>query len=79
MHCIMYCSNGVSVLHCAVANEHTEIVGYLLKAGSNINVQGSQTHRTPLFLAVDVGNKIMVDLLLKYGANANKIDDFGEI
>ena len=72
-------SNGVSILHCAVANGHLDIVKRLLAAKADVNVTGSITHRTPLFLALDTENEEMVDILIQNGAKVNIQDDFGKL
>lgn len=72
------CSNGVSVLHCAVGNGHQAVVECLLEAHAKVNLQGSTTNRTPLFLAVDISSKNILKTLLKHRAKTNVTDSFGE-
>ena len=70
-------SNGVSVLHCAVANGHEAIVQLLLQARANVNPRGTVTSRTPLFLACESGQMGLVRLLVRNGAKVNIKDDYG--
>ena len=76
--CLWLCSNGISVLHCAVGNSHHDIVEMLLRAKARINVRGIKSGRTPLFVAAEVGDMQMLDMLIKAGARVNIRNDYGQ-
>ncbi|KAK2161285.1 hypothetical protein LSH36_119g07020 [Paralvinella palmiformis] len=69
--------NGISVLHCAVGNNHREIVEMLLKARARINVCGVKSGRTPLFVAAEVGDLQILNMLISAGARVNIPNDYG--
>lgn len=71
-------SNGVSVLHCAVANGHESVVRCLLEAKTRVNPKGTNTGRTPLFLACDIQRVDLVKLLVAHKARVNIRDDYGQ-
>ena len=57
-------------MHTAVENHRTDAVRYLLSLGAEINAENAQG-KTPLHIAVSVGNlRSTKDLLLR-GANRN--------
>lgn len=59
-------------LHLAIKNKNIEIVKFLLEAKVNPNKQNDKGE-TPLLLTVKQNNLAMTDLLLKYGADVNKV------
>lgn len=54
--------------------EHLEVVKTLLDAGANVNDQSEYSNRTPLMQAVLYGHPKIVEMLLKAGANPDRID-----
>ena len=70
-------SKGISVLHCAIANGHYDVVQALLAAHANLNHMGKSNKKTALFLASELGDLDMVKLLLKHGAKVNIQDHYG--
>ena len=70
--------HGVSVLHCAVANNHEDVVKALLEGRARGHQFGLRTHRSPIFLAVGLENATMTRMLLQHGARINHRDGFGE-
>ena len=66
------------MLHCAVGNNHREIVEMLLKARARINVCGVKSGRTPLFVAAEVGDLQILNMLISAGARVNIPNDYGQ-
>ena len=58
-------------------NVNSQIIEELLKAGADVNV-GGQEGQTPLVAAVRANNERLVDLLLKYHADANITFAYGK-
>ena len=56
-----------TALHAACLNNHPKIVGVLLKARADVNIQSSFTRCTPLHYACGLGHLECVELLLKTG------------
>lgn len=55
--------------------EHVELASLLARHGScDVNVQESQTGRTPLHWAVELGNGDLVRMLIQRGADLNVAD-----
>lgn len=63
-------SEGESALHLAIRKGKTNLVRMILKAGADINLQGSNEN-TPLHMAVEQGDLEIVNLLLDFRANPN--------
>ncbi|PAA85877.1 hypothetical protein BOX15_Mlig021025g1, partial [Macrostomum lignano] len=72
--------NGVPVLTVAVRNLHIEAVRELLEQGADANIQGKEKGNTPLHEAILKGydGQEIVDLLLRKGADINKLNENGE-
>jgi ankyrin repeat protein len=66
-------------MHCAVANGFENVVELLLSKGANLNAKGSNTGRTPLFLALDIQRPDIARLLVQNGAKLNITDHYGKI
>jgi ankyrin repeat protein len=66
----------MSDLHFAIMNNDIKSVRRQISDGANINVQ-SQFGYTPLMHAVDVGNKIILKMLLAAKADMNLVDESG--
>eukprot|EP01084_Bolivina_argentea_P111026 198199_1 len=62
--------NGDSALHVAVSNNKARLVFFLLTQGASSNEQSPNTLDAPLHLAVRARNYKIIDLLLKWGADA---------
>ncbi len=70
-------SDGFTVLHLAVANNHKNIVELLVAKGADINAKDDDGF-TPLHWTAIKGHKDIVELLIDNGANVNpKGDEFG--
>ncbi|KAJ5804844.1 hypothetical protein N7474_010731 [Penicillium riverlandense] len=77
---------GCTALYQAVEYGHQDIAELLLYHGADVDMTGLDTEETrsfrvsPLHAAADVGNKNMsfFDLLFKYGADPNPVDDEGK-
>jgi ankyrin repeat protein len=72
--------NGRTILHYACGLEYVNVINFLLEkydSVTDINVLDVNT-RTPLFYAVEVGNKDIVEALLKKGASVHTKDARGE-
>ena len=76
---MFFCRKGISALHCAVANDHLDIIMLLLEAKADVNVAGDRYKRTPLFMASEMGNIEMAKVLIQYGAKLNLADKYGEL
>lgn len=63
--------NKESMLHWATLGRKLEMVDALLTAGADVNWPGLFDGQTPLYVAVSVASKELVDKLLKAGANPN--------
>ncbi len=62
--------NDYSYLHIAVQSRLTKVVEYLLSNGATVDIT-DKFGRTPLMIAIlgYSGDRTIVDILLKYGAN----------
>jgi ankyrin repeat protein len=47
----------------------------LIKAGADVNPFCSDMGSTPIFIAAELGNSIIVALLIQAGADVNRIDE----
>jgi len=70
-------AGGWTCLHHAVSRGHTELVLRMCVLGFEVNRQNKFYLRTPLYLAVEIGDKEMVLLLLQCGADWNVPDAEG--
>jgi len=70
-------SDGFTVLHLAVANNHKNIVELLVAKGADINANTRGLGFTPLHFAVMDEKKNMAQLLITKGADINAKDDDG--
>ena len=64
-------SDGFTVLHLAVANNHKNIVELLVAKGADINANTRDNGFTPLHLAAGFGHKEIAQLLIAAGADLN--------
>lgn len=74
-------SDEQTILGAAIMNGDMELLEKLIKAGASVNdavFSGVSTSETPLILAANQNNIEAVNMLLKYGAEVNKTDKFGE-
>lgn len=67
----------IGILEMSVYLEDEEIVKKLLEIGLNPNGKRGLDDISPLFIAIELENKNIVDLLIKYRANVNQSDDLG--
>ncbi|XP_066532139.1 CARD- and ANK-domain containing inflammasome adapter protein [Hoplias malabaricus] len=68
--------DGCSALHYAAGNGHKNVAATLLTSVRNINVDERNTwRRTPLHLAAEHGQEVLVDLLLENQAKINAVDN----
>lgn len=66
-------------LSTAVWDEDEKAVENLIIKGADVHAkEKSHDNITPLFLAVDGGNRKIVEMLLNFGADVNALDDEGE-
>src|SRR5262245_19930763 len=66
-------TDGTRPLHFAVRADQLEIAELLLRAGADATAQ-NRLGVTPLYLAAQNGNALMIRKLLGAGANANQVD-----
>ena len=64
-------SFGGTALHAAMFQDNMQIVELLIKAGHDINVQGTYNKYTPLHDAVWANNLKAAKILIKHGAKTN--------
>lgn len=62
----------------AIKNNDIPMVYLLLKRGANANHVNFRSRKTPLMLAVEMGNPIIVEKLLELQVDINKVDRSGE-
>lgn len=60
----------------ACANNSTSVVESLLKHGATVNYQGPYCRHDPMFIAIDLQNWTIVDLLLDHGYDLNMYDNY---
>uniref|UniRef100_A0A7N5ZWK3 Ankyrin repeat domain 61 n=1 Tax=Anabas testudineus TaxID=64144 RepID=A0A7N5ZWK3_ANATE len=73
-------SSGMTPLHMATTKtleDDVRCISVLLEHGAEPNAK-NKAGMTPLQEACSMGNKELVDLLLRYGANINKLNQAGE-
>ena len=66
-------------LHLAAINGHVQVAEYLLQAEAPVDGDKKSRVSTPLLLACQAGHTLMVNLLLKHGADICKHEDGAEI
>ena len=66
-------SDGTTALHFAVRADDVDIASLLIRSGADTNAS-NRLGVTPLFLAAQNGNAVMVQKLLAAGANADQVD-----
>jgi ankyrin repeat protein len=73
------CKNsfGNTALHCAAANNHTDVVMLLLESGGDIDAQ-NDSGNTPLAWAASVKARDAVELLVAHGASLNTLNKSGQ-
>ncbi|XP_032803783.1 NF-kappa-B inhibitor epsilon-like isoform X2 [Petromyzon marinus] len=64
---------GSTCLHVAVLNSNVKLVDYLVRKGANIEAKDPKSGRTPLHMAVEQGDGVMVARLVELGAQVNAI------
>ncbi|MFB3896971.1 MAG: ankyrin repeat domain-containing protein [bacterium] len=69
---------GWTALHGAVQGEQTEAAIYLLENGAEIDSQYTLTGETPLMMATERVNKVLMQALLTKGADVNAKDKWGK-
>jgi ankyrin repeat protein len=73
-----YNDNGMNALHVAAIINTIEIAKLLLEKGANVNaLSKGHLKATPLYHAVNFGNKEMVQLLITHGAQVDKTNSKG--
>lgn len=70
--------DGFSPLHCAVRNGQSAMVGFLLKAGANVNQQSQFKGNTPLHFSVLQDDSTITEKLLLAGADLTVRNKKGE-
>lgn len=65
-----------TAIHIATINGHTELVRYLLEAGTPVDI-GDNENTSPLGCAAIYGHREIAELLLDHGADVNLPDDNG--
>ncbi|ORX64355.1 ankyrin, partial [Anaeromyces robustus] len=70
--------DGWSLLHIAVINNKLEIIKLLLDYGKmNINIKNPKNGYTPIYLACQMGYKMILEELIKHQADINSITNDG--
>ncbi len=64
----------VPLIVAAAASAPVELMDALLRGGADVHYQDAQDGRSALMLAVSLGSRATVELLLKFGANLNARD-----
>ena len=67
----------LSPLHYAVKHD-VELVDLLIQSGADIDVADHEDHKTPLYIAAELGNANIVRYLLGRGADPQISDLFGD-
>jgi len=70
--------NGDSPLDCAIRRGHTTLVRYILKAAKGGFVDLNTSGHTPVHLAADIGDVLMLDYLLQVLPEVNVYTDGGD-
>lgn len=61
----------------AAANDHIQVIQFLLANGADVNVRG-RDNLTPLMAASDAGHQEIVRLLISNGADVNAVNSSGK-
>ncbi|KAM9703149.1 ankyrin repeat and EF-hand domain-containing protein 1 [Menidia menidia] len=69
--------DGIGVLHMAVSANNHDLVGFLLSHGAQPDVQDKRG-RTPIMLAAELGNEVIVALLAENEADLGLVDAEGK-
>ena len=70
--------NNMSPLVIAMDNYHFPLIRYLLEHSADANKVCGSNGRTPLMIAAsDCKNLVLIELLMRYGADANTVDSDG--
>ena len=69
-------SFGMTPLHTAVKEGHSDVVEVLIAHGADVNAK-SHRGQTPLFWAIVKESQSMAERLIAYGADVNATDDYG--
>ena len=72
-------SNKYTPLHIASANGHVQVAEYLIQEEARIDGDEKSKVSTPLLMACQAGHTLIVNLLLKHGADICKHEDGAEI
>ena len=70
--------NGDSPLDCAIRRGHTALVKYVLKAAKASVMDSNTNGHTPVHLAADIGDVLMLDYLLQFIPEVNVCTDGGD-
>lgn len=71
-------AQGFTALHCASGRGGLGAVSILLNAGADVNIRsGGWQRRTPLHAAATLGDRVVTEELLRWGANADIPDAEG--
>jgi len=69
--------DGMTAMARAVDSESLAIITALAKAGADVNVRAMNYHKTPLLLAVELGDLEAVEILIEAGAHVNALGEKG--
>ncbi len=69
--------DGMTALHWAAQRDDLATAKLLLAAGANVKAETRMGGMTPLFMAAKNGSALMIEALLKAGADPNKADGTG--
>ncbi|WP_312076612.1 ankyrin repeat domain-containing protein [Chryseobacterium sp.] len=61
-------------LYVAIENKHLPVINFLIQQGTDVNKIYTEEGLTPLALATNLNQIVIVELLIKNGANVNPID-----
>lgn len=81
--CVNLCSDaedtfcGVTPLHAAATHGQREILRSLLKGSADTDVRMKPGGKTALFVACEIGNEAVAQILLDYKTNPDQVDKFG--
>ncbi|KQS94133.1 ankyrin repeat domain-containing protein [Chryseobacterium sp. Leaf394] len=61
-------------MYVAIENKHVPITNFLILRGTDVNKIYTEEGLTPIVLATNLNQIVIVELLIKNGANVNPID-----